>query len=145
MATLSRGLAEVRRLAGVVNDDGACSLPGISIDYSKFVDIMTRAVSRSYVDKDKAEYVKHGLRFGFMVGVDPNKLIGKRRFRNYPTALEAKAAVSDATKVRVDAGKTLQLFPFTPEQRGQLPWPAWRRGRQARDGSFPAARHACSS
>ena len=105
----------------------ACTLPGVSIAYELFMPIMMRAVARGYVRQEHADFVANGLRFGFDLGVDVSKLRGRRLFRNYPTALEARAAVTKATRARVEQGKSLQLFPFRAEDRTMLDrWPSWR-------------------
>ena len=110
-----------------VKTDGACTLPGVSIAYDLFMPIMMRAVARGYVKQEQADFVANGLRYGFDLGVDVSKLRGRRLFRNYPTALEARAAVSKATRARVEQGKTLRLFPFRAEDRAVLDrWPSWR-------------------
>ena len=110
-----------------VKTDGACTLPGVSIAYDLFMPIMMRAVARGYVKQEQADFVANGLRYGFDLGVDVSKLRGRRLFRNYPTAVEARAAVSKATRARVEQGKTLRLFPFRAEDRAVLDrWPSWR-------------------
>ena len=110
-----------------VKTDGACTLPGVSIAYDLFMPIMMRAVARGCVRQEHADFVANGLRFGFDLGVDVSKLRGRRLFRNYPTAVEARAAVSKATRARVEQGKTLQLFPFRAEDRAVLDrWSSWR-------------------
>ena len=110
-----------------VKTDGACTLPGVSIAYDLFMPIMMRALARGYVKQEQADFVANGLRYGFDLGVDVSKLRGRRLFRNYPTAVEARAAVSKATRARVEQGKTLQLFPFRAEDRAVLDrWPSWR-------------------
>ena len=117
----------MRALEEQVKTDGACTLPGVSIAYELFMPIMMRAVARGYVRQEHADFVANGLRFGFDLGVDVSKLRGRRLFRNYPTALEARAAVTKATRARVEQGKSLQLFPFRAEDRTMLDrWPSWR-------------------
>ena len=110
----------MRALEEQVKTDGACTLPGVSIAYELFMPIMMRAVARGYVRQEHADFVANGLRFGFDLGVDVSKLRGRRLFRNYPTALEARAAVTKATRARVEQGKSLQLFPFRAEDRAML-------------------------
>ena len=118
---------QVHALEEQVKTDGACTLPGVSIAYELFMPIMMRAVARGYVRQEHADFVADGLRFGFGLGVDVSKLRGRRLFRNYPTAVEARAAVSKATRARVEQGKTLRLFPFRAEDRAVLDrWPSWR-------------------
>ena len=99
----------VARLQQQVREKGACSLPGVSIDYNKFMVIMWRAVSLGWVSHSNAEFVAHGLWHGFDCGLDVNLLRGRRRFRNYKSALEARAKVTKATRVRVSKSKTLML------------------------------------
>ena len=84
---------------------------------------MWRAVSRDLVDPDHAALVSYGLRWGFGCGVDISKLRGRRRFRNYPSALDARGAVSEATQKRVAAGKTIDMGLWsagTQEALGRL-------------------------
>ena len=99
----------VARLQRQVREKGACSLPGVSIDYNRFMVIMWRAVSLGWVSHSNAEFVAHGLWHGFDCGLDVSMLRGRRRFRNYKSALEARAKVTKATRVRVSKGKTLML------------------------------------
>ena len=99
----------VAQLQQQVRDQGACSLPGVSIDYKRFMVIMWRAVSLGWVTHSNAEFVAHGLWHGFDCGLDVGLLRGRRRFRNYKSALEARAKVTKATRVRVNKSKTLML------------------------------------
>ena len=101
----------VARLQQQVREKGACSLPGVSIDYDRFMVVMWRAVSLGWVSHSNAEFVSHGLWHGFDCGLDVNLLRGRRRFRNYKSALEARGKVTKATRVRVHKGKTLMLCP----------------------------------
>ena len=87
---------------------------------------MMRAVARGYVRQEHADFVADGLRHGFDLGVDVTKMRGKRLYRNYPTALEARAAVTKAVRSRVDKYKTYKLFPFSEGDRHKLPWNDWR-------------------
>ena len=84
-------------------------MPGVSIVYDRFMTVMWRAVSRGFVTHANAEFVAGGLWHGFDCGLDVNLLKGRRRFKNYKSALEGKAKVSKATRVRVEKGKTLLL------------------------------------
>ena len=63
---MSEGLAGLGRLARIVADQGACELPGISIDAAAFVQIMRRAVRRGEVCREHAEFVEMGLRFQYI-------------------------------------------------------------------------------
>ena len=73
---------------GKVETEGACSLPGVSINFDKFVKILRRAVQKGFVARDKAAFVEHGLRFGFDLGLIQPKfacLIQNLPTRNLPT------------------------------------------------------------
>ena len=97
----------------VVETENACALPGCSIKYDTFLPVLRRAQSRGYVKDHEAEYVVDGLRHGFTLGVDVAAMrsMGKRVFRNYPTAYAAHASVTKAIVRRVERGKTLNLGP----------------------------------
>ena len=56
-----------------------------------------------------AEFVAKGLWQGFDCGIDVSLLKGRRRFKNYASALEARPQVTKATRGRVLSGKTLAL------------------------------------
>ena len=108
----------MRALEEQVKTDGACTLPGVSIAYELFMPIMMRAVARGYVRQEHADFVANGLRFGFDLGVDVSKLRGRRLFRNYPTALEARAAVIDSLEIRAGgAGRRRRPAPCPNVQR----------------------------
>ena len=64
------GFAALRQLAAQVLSHGACSLPGVSIDYGVFVRIMMRAVARGCVSHEQAAFLQRGLWNGFDLGVD---------------------------------------------------------------------------
>ena len=110
MGSLTNGLDRLRQLADIVSRHGACKLPGISIDDAAFVQILRRAVFRGYVTREQAEFVEIGLRFGFDLGVDATKLKGRRHYRNYPTALQAQAAVTRACQKEVSSGAARWLL-----------------------------------
>ena len=78
-----------------VKTDGACTLPGVSIAYDLFMPITMRAVAGGYVKQEQADFVANGYAT-VSTRVDVSKLRGRRLFRNYPTAVEARAAVSKA-------------------------------------------------
>ena len=109
-----------------VREHGACSLPGVSIDYDRLIPLIKRAVARGFVDMIAADFVMHGLWYGFDLGIDTDMLKGKQRFRNYPTALEARPYVSKATRSRLEAHKTICLGEWEVWQRDALPWSTWR-------------------
>ena len=110
---------------------GACSLPGVSIVYDRFMLIMWRAVERGFVQLAHAKFVGSGLWNGFDCGLDVSLLKGKRRYRNYRSALEARGKVTKATRVRVQKGKTLMLCQVPGDYcvrnlEGVIPFDDWR-------------------
>ena len=94
-----------------VESENACTLPGCTIKYDSFLSVMWRAVSRGYVRDHHAAFVADGLRNGFGLGLCREQLsgLGKREFRNYPTAYERKVEVSASIQSRVKKQKTLCL------------------------------------
>ena len=56
-----------------------------------------------------AAFVEDGLRFGFDLGVDVSRMRGKRHFRNYPSAVEAREAVSRSIAGRVAQQKSVLI------------------------------------
>ena len=109
-----------------MREQGACALPGVSIDFALFVPLMMRAVARGYVSHAKAAFVERGLREGFDLGIDVSRMHGRRRYRNYPSAYEARAAVTRATAKRVAQLKTMRLCQFEPGDRHLIPFKVWR-------------------
>ena len=109
-------------LASKVESDGACSLPGCSFDFNVFVPIMQRAVIRGFVPLESAKFVARGLWHGFLCGVDVSKMRGRRVFRNYPSAYEAPAKVTEAVSKRVAAFKTMCLGPFDVSLKHAIPF-----------------------
>ena len=110
---------------------GACSLPGVSIVYDRFMPMLWRAVARGFVKLEHAQFVAAGLWHGFDCGIDVSLLQGKRRFLNYKSALEARPKVSKATRVRVQKGKTLMLCQVAKDYCVRslakiIPYPHWR-------------------
>ena len=83
-----------------------CSVPVV---YENFIPHMWRAVALGFVKHEHAVFAGDGLREGFCLGVDIARLVGHRWFRNYPSAVDARAAVTKATMKRVGAGRTLDL------------------------------------
>ena len=75
--------------------------------------------------------MSNGLWNGFDCGLDVSLLRGRRRFRNYKSALEARGRVTKATRVRVVKGKTLMLSPVPVDYNVQnlgpiIPFADWR-------------------
>lgn len=113
-----RGGGAARQLADLqqtVETNGAHSLPGCSVPFDRFLPVLRRAQSRGYVRDCDAEYVVDGLVNGFTLGLDiaAMRRRGKRVFRNYPTAYNAKDSVTEAVQRRLDQQKTLDLGPAT--------------------------------
>ena len=106
------GAAEVvQSLRATVQRDGAHSLPGCSVKFDSFATVLRRAQSRGYVKDHEAEYVMRGLQDGFDLGLDVKAMgkLGKRVFKNYPTAYGAHASVTAAITRRLEAHKTVDL------------------------------------
>ena len=99
----------------LVTSVGAFALPGVSIAYDIFLPILYRAVARGFVSQIHAYYVHQGLRWGFDLGFSPEKLPGRRYFKNYKSALEAEKEVSKNIFGRLRSKKSYSLFPFSPE------------------------------
>ena len=109
-----------------VKQRGACSLPGVSIDFDKIVPLIERAMFRGFVSPTHGRYVIEGLRWGFDLGIDLTLVKGRQRFRNYPSALNARVPVSKATRSRLADSKTICLGYYTECMRDELPWKQWR-------------------
>ena len=97
----------------LVEEKGACALPGVGIKYDTFIPVMWRAVAMGFVEHKHAVFVGEGLRYGFKAGIDVTKLVGHQWFNNYKSALEGRDAVTRATMKRVQSGKTLRLGTWT--------------------------------
>ena len=95
----------------LVERENACALPGCSIVYDRFMEVMWRAVSRGYVHDLHARFVQNALTFGFDLGFDPARLARRGRIlhRPYASALQNADAVADAISKRIDGLKTLCL------------------------------------
>ena len=73
--------------------------------------MLRRAVFRGFVRQDHAAFVEDGLLRGFSLGISPSSLAssGKRVFRNYPSSLLARVAVTSAISSRLAHYKSLKL------------------------------------
>ena len=91
---------------------GAYALPGVSVAYDVFIPILYRAVARGFVSQVHAYYVHQGLRWGFDLGFSPERLPGRRFFKNYKSAEEAEQEVSKNIFGRLANKKSYSLFPF---------------------------------
>ena len=113
---VSGKFAEMFKWARVVCKSNACALPGVTIKYDAFVSNMWRAVRMGFVTAKHAEFVHNGLRWGFEVGLHPDRLHGYRFFKNYESATGAfRSRVTEATESRVEAGRTLHLGEATAD------------------------------
>ena len=123
---MSEAADKLARLGELVHEQGACSLPGVSIDFGLLRPAVLRAVERGFVTTEAAEFVLRGLRWGFDLGVNVSLLPGKRWFQNYPPAWAAREQVTKAIKGRVDACKTIPLCAAPLRDAHTLPWSACR-------------------
>lgn len=100
-------------LRDTVRENGAHTLPGCSIKFDSFLPVLQRAQSRGYVKDHEAEYAIEGLINGFTLGLDVGamKRLGKRAFRNYPTAYGAHSSVTAAVLKRLQKNKSVRLGP----------------------------------
>ena len=101
---LPAGLAYVSHLRSVVEEAGACFLPGVSIKYDTFVPCLWRAVATGHVKHHDAVFINDGLRHGFTAGIDVTRLKGHRWFRNY------KSAVTRPPVNKPECAKSLIVF-----------------------------------
>ena len=104
-------LHEVSSLQKRVEAENACILPGCSIKPEVLIPLIRRAMSRGYVRDIYGEHVISGLLTGFTLGIDRAQFqrAGKRVFRNYPSAYQAKGSLSEAIDSRVARGKSLRI------------------------------------
>ena len=73
---LPEGLALASHYKTVVEEVGACALPGVSVKYDTFMPCMWRAVATGFVRHEHAVFVAEGLRYGFKAGIDVAQLTG---------------------------------------------------------------------
>ena len=95
-----------------IGKHGVHSMDGYHINLAKFKATLPQCVAADLIPEKDAAYVLHGLEFGFDLGVDHEKLRGRRVHKNYSTAYESKAKLHKALCKRVSAGKTLRLGAF---------------------------------
>lgn len=110
---LQGNLALLHQLRSHVERENACALPGVTIIYENFIPVMWKAVRAGWVSHDHATFVGEGLRYGFKAGVMIDQLQGHRWFRNYPSSIGARVAVTAATLDRVKLKKTVCLGTWT--------------------------------
>ena len=135
----------VARLQRQVREKGACSLPGVSIDYNRFMVIMWRAVSLGWVSHSNAEFVAHGLWHGFDCGLDvnPSDAVILSMFAPPPRAPVSPSDTRDGLGLTVVAYSTtlsLNFFSVSPKistggltnmAKSHYP-PAFRQTRESR-------------
>ena len=112
---------------------GVSAMPGNTLHLSEWNKWLPIAVEKGYVDAATADYVMHGLRYGFDLGLDESKVGARQYYRNYKSALEHRGTVSDALRKRVEAGKTLCLGPWRPGD----PLPSGGKGCVVPQGAVP--------
>ena len=109
------------------------AMSGHTLNLPLFEKYMPQAVAAGHVSQRDADFVLDGITHGFDLGVDESKLPGKVVFRNYKSAYENKATVSDALRKRVLDGKTLKLGQFDGKP-ADLPGD---KGRVVANGAVP--------
>ena len=114
-ASVSRAWSELQTL---FNNRKAPGMAGYGLNLSHFRDVLPRAASAGYVEEHVANYVLHGLEFGFSADIDESALAGRRVFKNYKSAFENKEKVSNALASRVTAGKTIKLGAWDGKPAG---------------------------
>ncbi len=113
---LNEPLRELARLRTLVLEKGACELPGCTLRFERIVPVLQRAAMRGFVSQDVLLRTLQGLRYGYTGGAREGALLsaGKRTFRNYPSAIMNRVAVTHAVRKRVNAGKTFVLGLWGP-------------------------------
>jgi hypothetical protein len=106
MTSIMEGLTK-RALA-----EGVSFLEGYKVNLQKFKSSMPGLVQAGIVKQEDANYVLHGLEWGFDMGLDESKMPGKIVYKNYRSAFENKEKVTAALAKRVATGKTLKLGAF---------------------------------
>lgn len=110
----------LRDLRSTVLEHGAGALDGNTLNLGEFERMGPRIVDAGLVSQSDVDFVVHGIKHGFNLGVDETKLPGKRIHRNYKSAFEKSALVTDALRKRVQKGKTVKLGDFHGDP-GDLP------------------------
>ena len=106
-------------------DHGISSLPGHTLNLGLWKHWLPIAVDEGYVSRRDADYVLHGLEYGFDLGLDESLMPTRQYYKNYKSALEHRDTVTEALLKRVQSGKTLKLG-------------AWRAG-----DPLPSREHGC--
>ena len=100
-----------------IGKEGVHSLQGYHINLEKFKATLPQCVAADLIHEKDAAYVLHGLEFGFDLGVDHDKLQGRRVHKNYSTAFESKEKLhiarfsNECLRVRLYGWALLQVLP----------------------------------
>jgi hypothetical protein len=92
---------------------GVSGLEGYSVNLERFQTTLPLCVAAGLVSQEHADFVLHGLEFGFDLDVDHAMMAGRRVHKNYSSAYQNKAKVTKALAKRVTDGKTLKLGAFS--------------------------------
>ena len=108
-----------------VYESGIGSLPGSTLNTTKLVPLLQKAVRASTISPERYDRMMSLLRYGADLFIDQDYLrqhLPARVYRrNYPTAYDNVAAVSDAIRSRVRLGRTLKLGYFKRCEFADLP------------------------
>jgi hypothetical protein len=124
---------EFVRLVEEKTTTGVADLHGNGVNLEVFENTLPKCVEANLISQTDCDYVLHGLRNGFDLHVDEERLPGKKALRNYKSAYEAKEKIHEALSKRVAAGKTLKLGAF----RGNAKHLPGTKGRIVPQGGVP--------
>ena len=107
-------LAEMFKMQRIVEEQNACALPGCVFKNENFMGSLHNAWNKGFIATHTYEYVADGMRNGFSVGAQRELLEaqGQCIFRNYKSAYEGRASVSDAVYDRVAKKRSIRLGTF---------------------------------
>ena len=94
------------------DEHGISCMPGHTLNLPLWKRLLPKAVDANYISRKDADYVLHGLEFGFDLGLNEDLMPSRQYYRNYKSALENRGTVTDALRKRVGSGKTLKLGPW---------------------------------
>ena len=121
----TEGWSRLEALQREVHQRGIGVLQGNTLNVDKLVPLLMKAVTASTISTDRYNRMRTTLRYGADLFIDRSYLVDHlpaRVFRrNYPTAYDNKAAVSDAIRSRVHSGRTIKLGFFTRADFVNLP------------------------
>ena len=107
--------AEMFKLQRLVEEQNACALPGCVFKYENFMGSLHNAWNKGFIATHTYEYVADGMRHGFTLGAQRELLEahGQCIFRNYKSAYEGRASVSDAVYDRIAKRRSIRLGKFS--------------------------------